>query len=137
LADKLVNRQQRREGTKVENTLTLDFPEIQLELQANRFSEVFLESINQTFSKLGTKIKPLLYSILKTHYKLDQNNLPNRTADFVNAIEQIFGASAALVEVEIMKNIGQEVPLFKYSIKNGDLDLLNYLRALKTYMANL
>lgn len=119
------------------NTLTLDFPEIQLELQANRFSEVFLKSINQTFTKLGTEIKPLLYSILETHYKLDQNNLPNRTADFVNAIEQIFGASAALVEVEIMKNIRQEVPLFKYSTENGDLDLINYLRSLKTYLANI
>ncbi len=121
----------------MDSTLALDFPEIQLELQTNRFNEVFIDSINQTFTKLGTEIKPLLYSILETHYKLDEKNLPNRTADFVAALRQIFGASAALVEVEIMKNIRQHVPLFKYSIGNSDLDLLNYLRSLKTYMANL
>ena len=98
---------------------------------------MLIKAIDQAFAKLGSNIKPTVYSILDSQYKLDKKGLPNKTIDFVNTLEQIFGASSLLVEIDIMKSIKHQVPLFNYAVENVDLDFLDYLEALKSYLANL
>ena len=121
----------------MEITQTSDFPEIQFELELNGSDEVLTEAIDQAFTKLGAKVKPTLYSILEAQYKLNKKDLSNKTLDFVNALEQIFGASSILVEIFVMKSIRQQVPLFCYAVENDDINFLDYLESLKSYLTNL
>jgi hypothetical protein len=82
-------------------------------------------------------IKHTLYSFLETNYKLNKENIPNRIEDLANALEQIFGTSASLIEIDVMKNMNHEVPSFKLKIENADLTFENYLKSLKSFAETL
>jgi hypothetical protein len=113
------------------------FTEIQMDLscpQTYDFHQIITEVIDQTFSKLGTKIRQTLYSILENNYELNEKNIPDQIGEFVNAIEEIFGASALLLEIDVMKNMRQKVPTFKCEANNPNLGFVDYLRSMKEFM---
>jgi hypothetical protein len=93
--------------------------------------------MDQTFSKLGVPTKHALYSFLETNYKLSKEDIPNRIEDFVNALEQIFGTSALLIEIDLMKSMQQKVPSFIFKIENADLNFEYYLKSLKSFTETL
>ena len=102
--------------------------------QTHDFNQIITEVIDQTFSKLGTKVRQTLYSTLENNYKLDKKNIPDQIVEFVNAIEEIFGASALLLEIDVMKNVRQKVPAFKCEANNPNLGFVDYLRSMKEFM---
>lgn len=113
------------------------FAEIHMDLNNKQnldFDQIIAEVVDQTFSKLGTKIRQTLYSTLENNYKLNKKDIPERMEEFVNALEEIFGASALLLEIDIMKNMRQKVPAFKCEATNPNLAFGDYLKSLKTFM---
>ena len=93
--------------------------------------------MDQTFSKLGEPIKHTFYSFLEANYKLNKEDIPNRIQDLANALEQIFGASALLIEIDVMKNIQHKVPSFMLKIENADLTFEDYLKSLESFTETL
>lgn len=78
------------------NQETKSFPEIHIDLEnkkASSFDQTIIDAVDQTFSKLGVKVKQALYSFLAADYKLSKEDISGRIGDFVNALEKIFGAS--------------------------------------------
>lgn len=129
-------RQHYKEG-KTMNQEIKSFVEIQLDLSSNPtldFGQIITEVVDQTFSKLGTKVRQTLYSTLENNYKLNRKDIPDRIGEFVNALEEIFGASALLLEIDLMKNMRQKVPVFKCETNNPHLAFGDYLKSLKTFM---
>lgn len=108
--------------------------EIQLNLESRNFEESLIEAVDQTFSKLGLPVKNAIYSFLETNYKLARNEIPGRVEAFAFAIEDLLGAGALLVEIEIMKNLGQKFSSFKVVKKDASLDFKNYVVAFKDYL---
>lgn len=98
------------------------------------FNQTINEAMDLTFSKLGSKVKQTLYSSLAINYKLNKENIPCRTKEFADAIEGIFGKSAFLLEIDLMKNLSQKVPTFKCEISNPKLTFCDYLKSLQNYM---
>ena len=116
---------------------TKSLPEIHIELgNANMqcFNQTMMEAIDQTFSKLGAKIKHTLYSSLEADYKLSKETIPDRIEDFANALEKVFGASAFLLEIDVMKTLRTKVPAFKCEVKDSNLDFSDYVKSLKIFM---
>jgi hypothetical protein len=125
-----------REGNNV-NQETKSFPEIHIDLEnrvESSFDQTIIEVVDLTFSKLGVKVKQTLYSSLAVDYKLSKENIPSRIEEFVGALEKIFGTSALLLEIDVMKTIRQKVPAFKCETKNPNLAFGDYLKSLKSYM---
>ena len=118
-------------------TQTISRPEIQINLKSPSFQELLIEAMDQTFSKLGEPIKQMLYSFLETDHKLSKEDIPNRIEDFVGALKQIFGTSALLIEIDIMKSMQQKVPSFILKIDNADLNFEDYLNSLKNFTETL
>jgi hypothetical protein len=98
------------------------------------FEELVIYSIDQAFSILGERSKQSIYFLLESEYKLCRTNIPDRTGDFANAIEEIFGISALLIEIQVMKTLRQRVPLFTYIIENAELNFDEYLSSLRSFM---
>jgi hypothetical protein len=69
------------------------------------FEEVILEAIDESFSWIGEKEKETIYFFLETKYNINKQEIPNRIEDFTEAIEDIFGIAAKLLEIRIMKNL--------------------------------
>lgn len=119
------------------NQETKSFPEIHIDLEnkkASSFDQTIIDAVDQTFSKLGVKVKQALYSFLEADYKLSKEDIPGRIGDFVNALEKIFGASALLLEIDVMKTMRQKVPAFTCEAKNPNLEFDDYLKSLKSFM---
>jgi hypothetical protein len=69
------------------------------------FNRIFLESVDEGLSCLGEIPKQLLYSQLEKMFSLNKNELQFRLDDFSGALEEIFGAGANFIEIQIMKNL--------------------------------
>ena len=60
-----------------------------------------------------------------------------RIGDFVYALESIFGASALLLEMDVMKTLRQNVPSFTYVVESSEISFEGYLFSLKQYIENI
>ena len=115
---------------------TENIPKIQIDLKSE-FDKLFLEAIDQTFLiLLGQNSKQAFFVFLDKKYKLTKTDIPRRIGDFVDGLDQIFGSSAFLLELTIMKALRRRVPSFNYLLEGSDLSFEAYAESLKRQMAN-
>jgi len=67
--------------------------------------KILVESIDEGFSSLGETCKQAIYFHLEKKYKLTKQEIPSRINDFSEAIENIFGVGAKILQIRIMKNL--------------------------------
>ena len=115
---------------------TIETQQIQIELKLNGFQEVAIDAIDQVFSMIGSEPKISLYRLLEKKYKLRQEDIPGRIGDFSNAIEQIFGTGALLIELEIMKKIRQMFPLFECKAENVSFSFNDFMDSFRHYLSD-
>jgi len=81
------------------------------------FEKLLMESIDEGLSSLGETCKQAIYFHLEKKYKLTKQDIPSRINDFTEAIENIFGVGAKVLEIRIMKNLfknmGYPFPYFR------------------------
>ncbi len=125
----------RQRGGKVNQTQTENLQKIEIDYKTSEFDELFVQAIDQTFSRLlGMTAKQVFFSFLANEIKLSKQDMPNRVNDFVYGLEQIFGTSASLLELEVMKTLRQSVPSFKYSAQTSDLSFEPYVASLRQHL---
>jgi len=116
---------------------TENISKIQIDYKTSKFDEIFLETIDNTFSTLiGNNAKQAFFSFLDMKYKLDKEALPHRIGEFVEGLEKIFGTSALFLELEAMKILKKKVPSFNYLAENSDLSFRAYAESLKEQMTS-
>jgi hypothetical protein len=120
----------------METQQTLSF-EITSSVDRNSCRLVFEQFINETIdnvlSSLGTVCKQAIYDCLKKKYKLKKSDIADHAMEFSEALEQIFGGAAALLEIQIMKKLCQKVPQFKHW-PEGTLTFPDYVNALTRFI---
>jgi hypothetical protein len=94
------------------------------------FEELLLSSIDETFSLLGDLCKKALYFHLEKKFHFTKKDIPYKIDEFTNAIENVFGVSAKIIKIQILKNLHKKVPYFRYFPKR-DLLFNEYLRAVR------
>ncbi len=81
------------------------------------FEKLLLEAIDEGLSSLGETCKQAIYFQLEKKFKLTKQDIPSRIEDFTEAMENIFGAGAQVLEIRIMKilfqNMGYPFPYFR------------------------
>ena len=119
------------------NQETKSLPIIQIDLDdhnASGFDQTIIEVVDLTFSKLGIRVKETFYSSLAAEYKLSKENIPVMIEEFVEALEKIFGSSALLLEIDVMKTVRKKIPEFKFEAETSNLSFVSYLKSLKSFM---
>ena len=74
-----------------------------------KYSEILLDAIDTAFSSLGQNVKTSIYFHLETKFGLPKQDIPDRTDDFIEALERIFGGASKQLEILIMKNLNEKV----------------------------
>ncbi len=74
-----------------------------------KFAVILLDSIDEAFSALGKKVQVSIYFHLETKFALPKQDIPDRSDDFLDALEQIFGQATRQVEILIMKSLNKKV----------------------------
>jgi len=96
------------------------------------FEEVLMEAIDESFSSLGEKVKYAVYFHLENNYNIRKSTIPYRIGEFTEAIEDIFGLGAQLVEIRIMKTLYTRLRFNHLDLQNSDsLDFKSYLYAVQ------
>lgn len=94
------------------------------------FEEVLLEAIDEGLFLLGESAKQVVYFYLEKNYKIRKQDIPYRIEDFTEAIEDIFGVGAKLLEIKIMKNLFSKMGYsFPYRHTQEGLEFTKYIEA--------
>ena len=94
------------------------------------FEKLLIEAVDNVFSSLGDSCKQALYFHLKDCYNINKQEIPYRIRDFADAIGEIFGQGARLIEIGIMKALYARVQNFKCFPMEEDLSFANYVETL-------
>jgi hypothetical protein len=97
------------------------------------FEHLVNETIDNVFSSLGTVCRQAIYDYLEKKYELKKNDVAGHIIEFSEALEQIFGGAAALLEIQMMRRLYRKVPQFKHRPK-GALTFPDYVNALSRFV---
>jgi len=97
------------------------------------FKQLINETIDDVFSLLGTLCRQTVYDCLEKKYKLKKSDIADHTVEFSEALQQIFGGAAALLEIQIMKNLHRKFPQFKHWPEET-LTFPDYVNALSRFI---
>ena len=73
---------------------------MQLPKNKRKFEKALVESINETFASFGPNCAEALYYHLEETFRIKKQDIPNKIEEFADAIEQMFGVSARLIEIK-------------------------------------
>ena len=94
------------------------------------FEELLLEAIDEEFSSLGETCKQAIYFHLENDFGLSKRDVPFRIEDFTEAIENIFGLGAKVLQIRIMKNLFRKMGYpFPYLHDRECLEFTKYLES--------
>ena len=100
----------------------------------DEFNLIMLEAVDEALSFLGESAKRAFYYHLEEKFKIRREEIPIKIDDFAEAIEEIFGMGAKIIEMQIMKVLYKKVGRnFKYVPKEKDLLFTAYLKAVKNH----
>jgi hypothetical protein len=100
------------------------------------FEELLLVALDEGFSSLGEKCKHAIYFHLEKEFKLNKQNIPSRIEDFSEAIENIFGIGAKVLEIRIMKSLFKKIGYpFPYFQNQKTLNFTNYIESARNAFA--
>jgi hypothetical protein len=97
------------------------------------FEQLMNETVDNVFSSLGTICRQAIYDYLEKKYELKKNDIADHIMEFSEALEQIFGGAAALLEIQIMEKLCRKVPQFKHW-PEGALTFPDYVNALSSFI---
>jgi len=94
------------------------------------FEKLLLEAVDEALSSLGDSSKQAIYFCLEKNFAIKKHDIPNKIQEFANALENILGGGAKILEIQIMKHIYEEVGHdFKYFPDKDDLLFSEYVEA--------
>ena len=101
----------------------------------SEFNAVLLESIDEALSALGKPVKRAIYFHLEQSFGIRKDEIPQRIADFKQALENILGANARvggdLTEILILKKLYEKVgEVFTYT-NPGEIAFLRCIATAK------
>ena len=100
----------------------------------NEFESLLIKTIDECLSSYNTIDKKAIYSVLEKDYKIKKEEIPYKIEIFANALEQILGIGAKLVEIGIIEGLHKKFPKFMFFSKNGDICFKEYVNSLRKFL---
>ena len=99
------------------------------------FKELLLEAVDTALSSLGDSSKQAIYFYLEKNFTVEKQEIPNKVEEFANAIEEMLGYGAKILEVEIMKQLYMRIGNgFEYFPEKEDLLFVDYIDAARMHV---
>lgn len=101
------------------------------------FKIAITETIDESLSSFCNLDKEAIYLHLEKTYKIKKQEIPFKIENFVDAIEQMFGVGAKLIEIKITAALHKRIPEFIFFPKKGDVDFKEYVTSLRAFMLHI
>lgn len=98
------------------------------------FETVMANAIDESLGSFESLDKQGVYLHLEKSFKIRKQEIPSKIEEFVEALEQMFGIGARLIEIKIIKMLHKKIPEFKYTPKKGAVMFANYAAHLRDFL---
>jgi hypothetical protein len=120
-------------ATKQNATCTLQLRKKQKPTE-DKFNLAIIEAVEKSFSSFNKLDKEATYLHLEKAFKIKKQEIPSKIGEFSNAIEQMFGIGAKLVEIKIIETLHNRIRGFMFFPKKGDVDFKEYVVSLRAFL---
>ena len=120
--------------TNLNTTCTLQLRKKKHKPHENSFEAAMIEAVDDSFSPFGHSSKQAIYFQLENAFKIKKQEIPCKIEEFADAIEQIFGAGAKLIEIRIIEALHERIQDFVHFPKKGDLVFTEYVANLRAFL---
>ena len=79
--------------------------------KSNRFNFMLLEAVDEALSTLGESIKKSVYFHLEETYGINRSEIPDKIAEFSDALEKMFGLGSRYLEILVMKQFYPKIQI--------------------------
>jgi hypothetical protein len=95
------------------------------------FDQALLAAVDSGLITLGNLGKRTFYECLQINYGLVKEDIPQKFDLFVEALENIFGKAACLIEIQIMETLHQYCPDFEFQSDIGAFSFRQFVGTFK------
>ena len=99
----------------------------------DQFKVAIIETVDDIFSSFRNIDKDAVYRHLENTFRIKKQEIPFKIEGFTDAIEQIFGVGAKLIEIRIIETLHRRIPEFVFFPKKGDIDFKEYVTSLNAF----
>jgi hypothetical protein len=121
-------------ATKRNTTCTLQLSRKKQKPTKEEFKVAIIETIDEIFSSFSNLDKQKIYFHLENAFKIKKQEIPCKIEDFADAIEQMFGVGAKLIEIRIIEALHKRIPDFMFSPKKGAVIFKEYVANLRAFL---
>ena len=120
--------------TNLNTTYTLQLHKKKHKPRENSFEAAMIEAVDEGFAPFGHSSKQAIYFHLENTFKIKKQEIPYKIEEFADAIEQIFGAGAKLIEIRIIEALHERIQDFVHLPKKEDLIFTEYVDNLHAFL---
>ena len=115
-------------------TCTLQLRKKDHKPRGNSFETAILDAVDAGFAPFGRFGKQVIYIQLENTFKIKKQEIPYKIEEFTDAIEQIFGTGAKLIEIKILEALHERNQDFMHFPKKGALAFSEYVDDLRSFL---
>ncbi len=120
--------------THLRTTCALQLHRKKHKLLESSFETAMIEAVDESFSPFGHSCKQAIYFHLENTFKIKKQEIPCKIEEFADAIEQIFGAGAKLIEIRIIEALHKRIQGFVHFPKNEELAFREYVTSMRAFL---
>jgi hypothetical protein len=120
--------------THLSTTYTLQLRKKKHKPHENSFETAILDAVDAGFAPFGRFGKQVIYIQLENTFKIKKQEIPYKIEEFADAIEQIFGTGAKLIEIRIIEALHERNQDFVHFPKKGELAFSEYVGDLRSFL---
>jgi hypothetical protein len=119
---------------KPTSTCTLQLSRKNQKPAQTEFNTIIAETVDESLSSFCNLDKEAAYRRLEKDFKIKKQEIPSKLEEFADAIEQIFGVGAKLIEIKIILKLHKRIQGFTFFPKKGDVDFKEYAASLRAFL---
>ena len=99
----------------------------------DEFKAAIIETVEESFSSFCNIDKEAVYLHLENTFKIQKREIPCKIESFADALEQMFGSGAKLLEIRMIASLHKRIPEFVFFPKKGDVCFKEYMASLRAF----
>jgi hypothetical protein len=100
----------------------------------NKFEASITEAIDESLASFKSLNKQEIYAYLENAFKIRKQEIPCKIEDFADAINQMFGIGAKLIEIKIIEAVHKRMPEFMFTPRRGAVIFKEYVASLRAFL---
>jgi hypothetical protein len=99
-----------------------------------KFEVTMTEAIDESLDAFKSLDKQEVYAHLENTFEIKKQEIPSKIEDFADAMGEMFGIGAKLIEIRIIKAVHKRMPKFMFTPRRGAVIFKDYVDSLRAFL---